>query len=108
MLTSTSRRRFLGALAAAGALPFTGVDSFAAGAPPHLSPDDAAAKALAYTEDASKIDAGKEPTFKAGSKCAGCSQYQAAQASGGYAPCTIFPGKSVNANGWCRAFAAKG
>jgi hypothetical protein len=108
MLTSVSRRRFLRALAAAGMLPIVGTsDAFAATALPHLSPDDATAKSLAYTEDAAKIDAAKEPAFKQGSKCSGCAQYQSAQASGGYAPCTIFPGKSVNANGWCKAFAAK-
>jgi hypothetical protein len=101
-----SRRQFLQGLAlAAGAVPILRiVDVRAATASPHLSPDDPTAKSLAYTEDASTV---KDPAFKPGSKCKVCQQYQAAQESGGYAPCTIFSGKSVNANGWCKAFVAK-
>ena len=105
--TSKSRRRFLQLIAGAAAIPLAAPDALAAAALPHLPTTDPAAQALAYTEDAGKLDPKKEPTFKPGSKCSGCSQYQAAQAAGGYAPCTIFPGKSVNANGWCRAFVAK-
>jgi hypothetical protein len=103
-----TRRTFLRQLSGllAGLPLLKSVAAFAA-ALPHLSRDDPAAKSLAYTEDASKLDSSKEPTYKAGSKCSGCLQYQGGQASGGYAPCNAFPGKSVNANGWCRAFAAK-
>ncbi len=74
---------------------------------PHLAESDPAAKALGYVEDATKLDPAKETTYKKGSKCSGCALYQVAQAQGGYAPCAAFPGKAVNANGWCRAFAAK-
>ena len=74
---------------------------------PHLSPEDPAAKALAYTENAGGIDAKAEAVFRAGSRCANCNFFQAAQANGNYAPCTIFPGKSVNQGGWCRAWAPK-
>ena len=102
---SQSRRQFLHGLAlAAGGIPMLRAVDAGAAATPHLSPDDATAKSLGYTEDASKVS---DPAFKAGSKCKGCAQYQAAQESGGYAPCTIFQGKSVNANGWCKAFVAK-
>ena len=107
--TSHSRRGFLRRfMAGAAALAFARTpQAFAADAPPHLSTSDPTAKSLGYTEDASKLDPAKEPVFKPGSKCSTCTQYQAAQASGGYAPCTIFPGKVVNANGWCKAFIAK-
>jgi hypothetical protein len=74
---------------------------------PHLDPADPLAKALAYTENATKVDAKAESLFKAGNHCGNCKFFQAAQAKGDYAPCQIFPGKSVNVNGWCRAWAAK-
>jgi High potential iron-sulfur protein len=74
---------------------------------PRLDPADPAAKALAYTESASKLDVKAEPLFKAGNHCGNCKLFQAAQAKGDYAPCLIFPGKSVNTNGWCRVWAAK-
>lgn len=102
-----SRRRFLN-LAVAGAASWclTRGASVSA-ATPHLSVDDPTAKALGYVEDAAKIDPATEATYKKGSTCAGCALYQAAQAEGGYAPCSAFPGKAVSAKGWCRAFAAK-
>lgn len=106
--TQFSRRTFLTRLAlGAAALPLLQLAPAHAADLPHLSPGDAAAKALAYTESAARIDAKSEPTFKAGSRCATCNFFQAVQASGDYGPCAIFPGKSVNQNGWCRAWAAK-
>ncbi|MGH8122502.1 MAG: high-potential iron-sulfur protein, partial [Rudaea sp.] len=70
-----SRRRFfvgagtaLGAVALAGILP----RSARAADLPHLTPDDATAKALNYTEDSSKVDAAKSPTHVAGAACANC------------------------------------
>jgi hypothetical protein len=103
-----SRRKFLRDLAAGFvALSFVESAPSLAAAVPHLAESDANAKALGYVENAAKLDPAKEANFKKGSHCASCSLYQAAQAAGGYAPCAAFPGKSVNANGWCRAFAAK-
>jgi hypothetical protein len=106
-----TRRRFLATTAAGLAvIPLSQfVAATACGADlPHLSPDDPAAKALGYTADGSKLTAQKEATFKAGSHCANCALYQTAQASNGWAPCAAFPGKAVNANGWCRAWSAAG
>lgn len=74
---------------------------------PHIAPADPAARALAYTENGSKIDAKAEPLFKTGNHCGNCKLFQAAQAKGDYAPCLIFPGKSVSTNGWCRVWAPK-
>ncbi|MGH8456719.1 MAG: high-potential iron-sulfur protein [Stenotrophobium sp.] len=108
--TSSSRRKFLQTLAiGAAALPLVRMpQAFAAAAGlPHLSVSDPSAMALGYTDNAAKIVAAKEPTYKKGEHCAKCSLFQAAQESGGYAPCAAFPGKDVNANGWCRAFSAK-
>jgi hypothetical protein len=72
---------------------------------PHLAESDATAKALGYVENASKIDPAKEAAFKKGSHCAGCALYQGGTAA--FGPCAAFPGKSVSAKGWCRAYAAK-
>lgn len=103
-----SRRNFVRSLAGIAALPLLkSLDVLAAAVLPHLAASDPAAKSLGYAENATKIDPSKEATYKKGSKCSGCALYQAAQASGGYAPCAAFPGKTVNANGWCRAFSAK-
>lgn len=101
-----SRRTFLKFLAGAAALPFAG-RAFAAAALPHLAASDPAAKNLGYVESAAGLDPAREPTYQKGRTCSGCQLYQAAQAAGGYAPCLAFPGKAVNANGWCRAYAPK-
>jgi hypothetical protein len=71
-----------------------GSRAFAA-APP-LDPNEPTAKALGYTSTA------PNPA----QKCATCAQFQGASgdASGG---CTIFPGKTVAAAGWCKAWAKK-
>lgn len=109
MSKTLNRRALLRGLAlTAAALPL-GRFARAADAPalPHLAESDPMAQSLGYHEDASKIDPAKETTLKKGSKCSLCTLYQAAQAKGGYAPCGAFPGKAVNANGWCRAFVAK-
>ncbi len=105
-----SRRRFLMLVAgAAAALPlgYSSLPAQAAAGLTHLAPDDPSAKSLGYTESAGKVDPAKEAVFKKGSKCQDCALYQSAQAQSGYAPCAAFPGKSVNANGWCRAYAPR-
>lgn len=105
---SSSRRRFLMGLAGAAALvPLTRSINAQAATAPHLAESDPTAMTLGYVENAAKLDSAKEAIYKKGSHCAACSLYQAAQAAGGYAPCAAFPGKVVNANGWCRAYAAK-
>jgi High potential iron-sulfur protein len=101
------RRGFLARLAAALALPLLGLPSARADDPPRLDPNDPAAKTIGYAEDASKLDAKKEPLFKPNSRCSNCTFYQTAQAKGEYAPCTIFAGRQVVGNGWCRAWSAK-
>ena len=103
-----SRRRFfvgagtaLGAAALVSALPRTAL----ADDLPHLATTDSTAQALNYTEDASKVDKAKSPTFVAGSACANCNFYQGAAAPWG--PCALFPGKAVSAKGWCAGYAKK-
>jgi hypothetical protein len=98
-----SRRRFFalagtGAAAAlvVGALPRT---AFADDLP-HLTLDDPTAKALNYTEDATKAPA----PHQAGQACANCNFFSG---TGAYGPCQLFPGKAVAAKGWCSGYAKK-
>lgn len=94
-----SRRRFLktasltvAAAAALGSLPrLASADDL-----PYLTEVDPTAKALGYTEDASKTTDAKH---KAGAVCANCQFYSGAPA--GYGPCQLFPGKAVSSKGWC-------
>ncbi|HWU68355.1 MAG TPA: high-potential iron-sulfur protein [Stenotrophobium sp.] len=105
---SSSRRKFLRNLAVgAAALPLARLPQALAAGLPHLNPADPAAKALGYTDDAAKLTAAKEPTYKKGDDCANCALFQSAQASGGYGPCAAFPGKDVHEKGWCRAHSPK-
>ena len=98
----TSRRRFLShVLVAAVAAPLAAAGSsraFAAPAPklPLTNPQ---AKALKYTEDASKV---KDPAFKPGSTCLNCQFFTA-----GSNACSLFPGFQVAPKGWCAAWAKK-
>ncbi|HEX6834653.1 MAG TPA: high-potential iron-sulfur protein [Rudaea sp.] len=68
---------------------------------PHLTTDDPTAKALNYTEDASKAP----PPHQAGQACANCNFFQGGSAA--YGPCQLFPGKAVAAKGWCSGYAKK-
>jgi len=67
---------------------------------PHLTTDDPTAKALNYTEDATKAPA----PHQAGQACANCNFFSG---TGAYGPCQLFPGKSVAAKGWCSGYAKK-
>ena len=63
-------------------------------------------QALGYKADATKVDAKKAPSWKAGNTCSNCMQYtgKAGAASG---PCGAFGGKEVSAKGWCMAWVKK-
>ena len=98
-----SRRLFLyQAATTAVALPLLGLlkpnDALAAGLRP-LTADNAQAKALKYSDDASKVT---DSAHKAGSTCANCQFFTAATGA-----CQLFPGYSVAAKGWCSAWAKK-
>ncbi|HET7269363.1 MAG TPA: high-potential iron-sulfur protein [Oleiagrimonas sp.] len=97
-----SRRRFLKlATGAAAVAAVAGTGAFsrlahAAGLPP-LSPNDPMAKALHYTNDASTS---KNPKHKKGDDCSNCMFYKG-KPGAARGPCQLFPGKSVDAKGWC-------
>ncbi|AVP98176.1 High potential iron-sulfur protein [Ahniella affigens] len=100
-----NRREFLTLIAVAGG---TLALSTAAKAEtlPQLAETDPTAAALGYKHDATKVDAAKYPTYKAGQHCATCKLAQGADGDA-WRPCSIFPGKSVDAKGWCAAYSAK-
>ena len=68
---------------------------------PLLSPNDPAAKALKYTEDA-----GSSQGIPAGNNCSNCALYQGSYTSTA-GPCQAFPGKQVKAAGWCTSWTAQ-
>ena len=73
---------------------------------PHLSEDNAQAKALAYRHDATTVDKAANPRYEPGQLCSNCALYLGKPGSE-WGGCSIFPGKAVNANGWCNVYAPK-
>jgi hypothetical protein len=95
----------LSAVAAAGCLVRPASDARADDLP-HLSEDDSMAKAMKYTSDASTVDPSSRANPAAEQHCANCALVQGADGDA-WRPCQIFPGKLVNAEGWCSVWAAK-
>jgi High potential iron-sulfur protein len=101
-----------GALAGLAALPAAGLIAGQAaaaaqgGALPKLDEKDPLAVAMGYVHDVKKVDANKVPQYKPGQKCANCLQLTGKEGDE-WRPCNIFPGKLVNANGWCKVWVAK-
>lgn len=103
--TSRSRRQFVKVgLTGVAALQITGLARGAAATElPRLDEGDGTAKALSYVHDAAEVSA--ETRGGAGNVCATCRFFTAA--SDGWGPCTLFPGKAVAAQGWCKGWVAK-
>ena len=95
-----------GALAGLAAIPVVAVVTRAEAAPAKLDVADPQAKALGYIADTTKVDAKTNPTHKPEQKCSNCVQFQG-KAGDATAPCTIFGGKLVDGNGWCKVYAKK-
>ena len=106
-MSNIARRKFiqLSAVAAAGALIHPGREAVAADLP-HLTEDDAMAKSMKYTHDASSVDPSSRTNPAADQKCSNCALVQGNDGDA-WRPCQIFPGKAVNANGWCSVWAPK-
>ena len=77
-----------------------------AGSLPHVSPTDSVAVALSYHESAKTVEAAKFPNFKPGQECSNCLQLTG-KAGDAWRPCNLFPGKLVNAAGWCKVYVKK-
>ena len=71
-----------------------------------LDEQDAAAKAVAYQQDARKVDPRLCPTYRRGQSCTTCALIEF-----GTAPmrgCSLFPGKLIAAAGWCNVWELRG
>ena len=86
----------------AGAKP----EAPATGALPHVVATDPLAIALSYHESAKKVDATKFPMYKPEQKCTTCLQIKGVDGET-WRPCNLFPGKLVNAEGWCKVYVKK-
>jgi hypothetical protein len=73
---------------------------------PHVAENDPTATALGYRNDATKVDKKKFANWQAGKDCDDCAQFEGKKGET-WGPCKIFPGKAVNAHGWCTAFQQK-
>jgi hypothetical protein len=108
-VVSLLRRRdvVVNALLGVAAIPVASlfVSRTLAAAPP-LSEQDPQAKALGYVGDANKVDVKNNPTFKPGQTCANCLQITGSNGEA-LRPCNLFPGKTVAAAGWCKAWVKK-
>jgi hypothetical protein len=96
-------------LAGLAALPAAGLiarSQAAESSLPHLDEKDSLAVAMGYVHDATKLDPAKVPQYKPGSMCENCLQLTG-RAGDEWRPCNIFPGKLVNAKGWCKVWVAK-
>jgi hypothetical protein len=76
----------------------------AAGALPLLGPNEPAAKALGYIEDAAKVDKKANPNYKPGQICGNCLQWADKDRKVATAKCNLFPGKLVKNAGWCKVW----
>lgn len=96
------------AIVGLAALPAAGLvrEAAAQGSVPHLDEKDSLATAMGYVHDASTLDANKVPQYKPGAKCENCVQLVGKEGDE-WRPCNLFPGKLVNANGWCKVWVIK-
>lgn len=98
----------LGGLAAVPVMNLVGLAA-AQAALPHVDPaTDPTAMALKYVNDATTADraAAARPGAAADQQfCSNCQFVLAAE--GEWRPCSLFPGKAVNENGWCSSWTLK-
>lgn len=106
-LSKIARRQFLqlSAVAAAGYVARPGGEAHAQDMP-QLTEDDPVAASMRYTHDASTVDPASRANPAAEQNCANCALIQGEDGET-WRPCQIFPGKLVNANGWCAVWAPK-
>lgn len=103
-----ARRTFLRSTVAAGAaIPFAGIPIVTLAQTAKVAEDDPAAAALGYKHDTSTVDASKYPQHSADQNCTNCRLFAASDEEG-WGNCGIFPGKLVNAEGWCSAWVSAG
>lgn len=104
-----SRRSFIQSLAVAVPAGAVVMQSEALASDlPKLDPSDPTAQALVYVHDVADVDTSNPlaARFEAGQDCSNCAQIQGEDGAE-WRPCGIFPGKVVNAKGWCSVWVAK-
>ena len=74
--------------------------------PLRLQIADQQAQSLAYTHDATTVDASAQPRYEPGQACQNCLLFQGAEGDE-WANCSIFPGRQVKATGWCNVYQPK-
>jgi len=106
-LSKIARRKFLqlSAIATAGCIVGTGRQAVAQDLP-KVTEDDPMAKGMRYTHDASTVDPASRANSAPDQKCSTCALVQGNDGDE-WRPCQIFPGKLVNANGWCSVWTPK-
>ena len=106
-MSKIARRKFIqwSAVAVAGCVASPGRKVFAEDLP-QLTEDDAMASAMKYTHDASTVDPTTRANPAADQTCANCALILGNDGDE-WRPCQIFPGKAVNAKGWCSVWALK-
>lgn len=104
--TLTRREALATALAGIAALPALARAEDQASTPARIDEKEKNAVALGYLHDATKVDADKNPLYKAGQTCLTCLQIQGKDGEA-WRPCGIFPGKLVNTKGWCKVWVKK-
>jgi hypothetical protein len=73
---------------------------------PELDPNDPTARALGYQHHADDVDPERFPQRQADHLCSNCALYTGRDGDQ-WGPCGLFPGKKVNADGWCSAWAPR-
>jgi hypothetical protein len=101
------RRILLRSISTAAVATVAGIPLSLFGALQKVDPKDPQAVSLGYTDDTKTVDNKKFPKHDPSQRCDNCQFYVKAQESGNLAPCTIFGGKAVSAQGWCSAWAKK-
>ena len=106
-MKKVARRKFIqmSAAAAAGCVVIPVRRAYTSDLP-KLSEDDPMAKSMKYTHDASTVDPASRTNPAEVQTCANCALVPEND-GGSWVPCQIFPGKLVNANGWCSVWAPK-
>ena len=97
-----------GTLLVVGATASTRADAAAASYAnlPHVAPNDPVAQSLSYHENAKTVEAAKFPNYKPDQHCGNCLQLTGNEGDT-WRPCNLFPGKLVNAGGWCKVYVKK-
>jgi hypothetical protein len=109
MKETMTRREALRNLGLAAGTLLVARNALAADAPaalPHVAANDPTAIALGYHESAKTVDAKAFPNFKPEQKCSNCLQSKGKDGDA-WMGCNLFPGKMVNAGGWCKVYVKK-